>query len=95
MKRNSGIRREYDEKIIGSRKSSDMLYHKRMRRFAIIMWLIACIVIGIAVYVIYARNAMPADPEEKVNTTKVETGIALTEDGEFGPWMTGQKNASK
>ncbi|MBR0132785.1 MAG: hypothetical protein IKR27_06960 [Lachnospiraceae bacterium] len=95
MKTKTGIRREYDEKIIGSRQSSDKLYHRKLRRFAIIMWFIACIVIGIAVYMIYAKNTMPDDPEEIVNTTKVETGIELSEDADFGPWMASQKNTSK
>ena len=72
-----------------------MLSHKKRRRFVIILWLVACIAIGIAVYSFYAKDAMPDDPEEAVSTTKVETGIELSEDTGFGPWMSVQKNSGK
>jgi len=72
-----------------------MLFRKRQRRFLILVWLAASIVIGFAFYWLYAKDAMADNAEEKVSPIKVETGIELSEDAGFGPWMSGQKIPSK
>ena len=80
-------RRRYDEKIVKSNKSTELLKLHRIRRIVIILWALICITGAILFYTFYASKEYSNTPKVAITTSDgVNTGTKLTPGAKFGPW---------